>query len=101
MNNRGDFYLELEELKRLHDKKAHDYTPGERDPFFNLRLCENMGLEPWKGVLVRIGDKVSRLMAYASKGHLLVSDETVIDTFRDLAVYSILGLMLYREEKKK
>jgi hypothetical protein len=59
------------------------------------------GIEPWKGVVVRLGDKYSRLCNFAKKGKFEVKDESVEDTLKDLAVYGILALILYREGSLK
>ncbi len=86
----------LNEIWMLHQLKNADYA-GD-DPMSNLKECSGMGIEPWKGVLVRISDKYSRLKTFAAKGKLEVKSESVEDTFLDLATYAILGLILYREE---
>ena len=93
------FYQILDELAELHSCKNHDYA-GE-DPLSNFRLAERMGIPAWKGCLVRMSDKISRLWSFAKKGKLEVKDESVIDTAKDLAVYSILMILLYLEDKKK
>lgn len=92
------FYEIIEELKDLHSRKNHDYAGN--DPLMNLRLCELGGLPGWKGIVVRLTDKISRLLTFMKMGKFLVKDESVEDTFRDAAVYAILGLILYREGKK-
>lgn len=92
------FYKELEKLSEIHSKKNHDYA-GE-DPLSNFKESEKMGIPAWKGVLVRMTDKMSRLQTFAKKGKLEVSDENVEDTLRDMAIYAILGLLLYRDDEK-
>ena len=42
---------------------------------------------------IRIGDKVNRLQSLIAKGESLVKDESLTDTFIDLACYSIMTLM--------
>lgn len=91
------FYEIVDELKDLHSRKNADYA-GD-DPLRNLRMCEEAGIPSWKGVIVRLTDKMSRLMTFAKKESFEVKDESVEDTFCDSAVYSILGLILYRESK--
>ena len=49
------------------------------------------------GVLVRIGDKISRLQSITSKGIQLVNDESMRDTLIDLHNYSAMALMLLDE----
>ena len=90
------FYELLEEIKALHDKKRHDYAQ-EADPFANFRLSELGGIDAWKGIAVRLGDKYSRLMSFIQKGELKFSEENIKDTFMDTAIYSLIGLILYEE----
>jgi len=89
----------LEELYNIfkimgetHDKKSHDYG-GNKDPLTNLRLFG------WKGIVVRLGDKYCRLLNFANSETLHVKDENIIDTFIDSAVYSVLGVLLYKDDK--
>jgi hypothetical protein len=98
-----DFYKLIEELKEIHSSKNHDYA-GEGDPFRNFKLSENIGIPAWKGCLIRISDKFSRLCSFANKEEFKVKDESVEDTLKDLAVYSLICLILYKErlsDKKK
>lgn len=50
------------------------------------------------GVLIRIGDKISRLMNIDKNQIHLVDDETLHDTLIDLHNYSAMALMLLTEE---
>lgn len=52
------------------------------------------------GVVVRIGDKISRLISVTSSGVNLVEDETIRDTLMDLYNYSAMAVMLMDEQKK-
>ena len=51
------------------------------------------------GVIVRIGDKISRLTSVTSSGVNLVEDETIRDTLMDLYNYSAMAVMLMDEGK--
>ncbi len=93
------FYEMLTELQDLHDRKNHDYA-GDGDPLRNLRMCEACGIPAWQGVVVRLTDKLSRLQGFMRQGELHVKDESVVDTFRDTAVYSILGAILFEEAQE-
>ena len=88
------FPEELEQLGLLHDKKQQDYGTTE-DPFANVRASEEFGVPAWQGCLIRMNDKVSRLKTFCKKGTL--SNEGVEDSLRDLAVYSLIALVLFRE----
>lgn len=86
----------LHELQEMHDKKQADY--GKKgDPFSNIRSSEDFGIPGWVGALVRGNDKMRRLQK-ASNGTPL-RNESVEDSLLDLAVYTIVSLILYREEQ--
>ena len=51
------------------------------------------------GVIVRMGDKISRLSNITNKGINLVADEKIRDTLIDLHNYSAMAIMLMDEEK--
>ena len=89
------FYEILEELRDLHDRKNNNYAE-DSDPLSNLRECERMGLPPYMGVFVRLGDKYSRI-AELAKGKPDLVGESIFDTLKDNAIYSILGMILYEE----
>ena len=93
------FYKILDKLAEIHSSKNHDYA-GE-DPLSNFKLSEKMGIPAWKGCLVRMSDKISRLWNFAKTEKLTVKDENVCDTAIDLAVYSILFVLLYEDSKKE
>lgn len=79
--------------------KNHDYD-GSKAEFANCRSSEAMGIPAWKGVLIRMGDKFSRLVSFAKQGELKVKDESVEDTFIDMANYALIGHILYQDAKK-
>ena len=55
-----------------------------------------------KGIYVRVFDKVKRLETLVWKGHSTqVKDETVMDTWRDLATYAILGMVAHELKMEK
>lgn len=92
------FYDLLNELAQLHSAKNHDYADG-RDPFFNFRQCEAMGIPAWKGAIVRLGDKFSRIQNFARRETLEVSSESIRDTLLDNAGYSLIALILFEESQ--
>ena len=51
------------------------------------------------GVLIRMEDKLQRLVSITNKGINLVSDEGLKDTLIDLHNYSAMALMLIDENK--
>ena len=89
----------LDELKMLHDAKNHDYATAE-NPYKNLEKVLSIGIEPWRGIVIRLMDKFSRLEEYCVKGELAIKSEGIEDTFKDIANYSILAMILFRKEQK-
>jgi hypothetical protein len=52
------------------------------------------------GVLMRIEDKIKRMMSISKTSVVLVNEETMRDTLIDLHNYSAMGIMLMDEETK-
>jgi len=77
--------------------KRHDYS-GTVDPFKNLRDSAFVGVEPMRGVLVRIMDKLARLRSFLDEGTLKVQDEAVRDTCLDILNYTAIFAGLADEE---
>ena len=71
----------------LFKKKNTDYG----DAFANYGII---------GVLVRMGDKISRLQSITTKQISLVNTESLRDTLIDLHNYSAMAIMLLDEDKK-
>lgn len=92
------FYNELIEAGLLHAQKQRDYGRVD-DPFANVRASEDWGVPAWVGCMIRASDKVKRLQTYARTGQL--ANEGVVDSFRDLAVYALIGLVLFQETQDK
>lgn len=90
------FHEFCDQMKELHDKKQEDYGK-ENDPFANVRAAEEWGQQAWVGAMIRASDKMRRLQKVAQGGTL--ANEGVEDSFMDLAVYAIIGLVLYQEGK--
>lgn len=88
----------LSEMMGVHVKKGADYG-SDGDFLANCRGSEALGIDAWKGVLIRMGDKMIRLHN-AAKGQKL-QNESVQDSFMDLANYAIIGLILFNEEVEK
>lgn len=93
------FYDLCDSLKAMHASKSQDYgCPSGTDPLANIRNgAEFVGIEHWKGAMVRLSDKVTRLATFNATGRL--GHEGVEDTLLDLASYALLALLLYQEEQ--
>jgi len=88
----------LLQMLKIHSDKSNDYATGE-SPFSNIELCERVQFPAWKGVIIRLGDKYSRLLN-ALMGKLF-KFESVEDSFMDNANYSIIGLIEYKKWVKE
>lgn len=90
------FHEILSELGDMHDEKSEGYGTDE-DPLANVRASSLWGMPSWVGAMLRAHDKIIRLQNYAQKGELPF--EKVEDAFKDLAVYSVIGLVLLEQEQ--
>jgi hypothetical protein len=88
----------LDNMQAVYEAKDNDYSATGL-PMGNLRKCEEAGIDAWRGCLVRIGDKMSRLENFLKEKEYLVISEKVEDTVIDLANYAILMSCLLEEIK--
>jgi hypothetical protein len=93
------FFDLCDQLKEMHRRKSRDYgCPSGGDPLANIRNgAKFVGIAAWKGAMVRLSDKVTRLASYNATGRL--ENESLEDNLFDLASYSLLALLLHREER--
>jgi hypothetical protein len=93
------FFDLCDSLKEMHRRKSRDYgCPSGEDPLANIRNgAAFVGIPSWKGAMVRLSDKVTRLASYNATGRL--ENESLEDNLFDLASYSLLALLLHREER--
>jgi hypothetical protein len=93
------FFDLCDALKEMHRRKSRDYgCPSGDDPLANIRNgAQFVGIPDWKGAMVRLSDKVTRLATYNATGRL--DNESLEDNLFDLASYSLLALLLHREEQ--
>ena len=89
----------LDNMQSVYEAKDNDYSATGL-PMGNLRKCEEAGIDAWRGCLVRIGDKMSRLENFLKEKEYLVISEKAEDTVIDLANYAILMSCLLEEIKK-
>ena len=73
-----------DEARSIMEAKNHDYG-GHNDPFANFREYGELG------IMVRLGDKMSRIKTFLEKGELKVKDEGFRDTVKDAINY--LGIL--------
>ncbi len=85
------FYALLEELAAMHSAKSHDYAKGA-EPLSNFHKSQAFGVEPWRGCLIRMSDKFSRL-EQLSAGKV-PQNESMRDSLIDLAAYALICVLL-------
>ncbi len=98
MSENLKFNALLEQMRDLHERKNENYAVPS-DPLFNLRGCEQIGISPFKGVVVRMGDKFNRI-CNLTRGVPDKVGESLKDTLMDMAVYSLLAILLLEEDKQ-
>jgi hypothetical protein len=107
MNNTQDLLNHHEDLCKLARDlmavKNHDYAGSKGDtPWMNFQRSEEMGIcSTEQAFLVRITDKISRLITFANNGVLLVKDEGVEDSIIDLINYLVLLSAFLNNKKSK
>lgn len=83
------------EIGALYNRKQQDYG-RKADPYANVRGSAEWGVRPWVGAMIRATDKVKRLQKAATDGNL--ANESAADSFKDLAVYALIALVLHEQE---
>lgn len=99
-----DIHKELSDKARgVMEKKNHDYAGAEtQNPFANFTSCEAQRIcSTAQGMLVRMSDKMARLITFATDGELRVSDETFDDSAIDLINYAVLFVAYHRSKRKE
>lgn len=92
------FYQLLAKMAEIHEAKNQDY--GDGDPLGNFYRSSDVGVEPFKGVLVRLSDKWTRICTLAKKVDARgeVKEESIIDTLIDMANYAIIAATIFERE---
>lgn len=86
--------------------KGNDYNSQQQkdgDTLFNLRICAILGIveSPIDGILVRMSDKLARLISLTRPGtEQQVKDESIKDTVVDLCNYATYLLAMRVKERE-
>jgi len=83
----------------LHKGKNAGYagtTPD--DPWSNFRAATYFSITAYKGVLVRLSDKIARLRSLAANPANDQVNESKADTLGDAGAYPLIGVCLFAEE---
>ena len=98
------FYELILQMCKIHEIKNKGYGIG--NPLGNFMECERFNIPAWKGCLVRMTDKYSRICNLVAKMDNpeyqdAIKMENLEDTLIDLANYSLLCIILLREYNEK
>ncbi len=96
------FYLLLQEVMELHNKKKADYAK-KGDRFSNFKLAASFsGIEVFQSIENLIGIKQARLLELRDPKQSMraVNNEPIRDSLIDRAVYSLLAVIWYDEDGK-
>jgi len=92
-------HIDLTERSRLlMARKNHDYS--KIGPFDNFKVCEALQITSAEnGIIIRIGDKLSRLASIFEKG-VQVNEESIDDTILDIINYAVLLYGVHLDRKQ-
>lgn len=88
-----------DEGRDLMTRKNADYKAGSNDPFHNFRMASLLHVDPAIGAMVRMQDKMARLVSFIERGTLAVKAESWHDCIVDLINYSVILHGLLDERK--
>ena len=98
--DRNELFLLHKELcstgRELMERKNADYG-ATTDPFANFRMAALLHMRPELGVLLRLQDKMARLVSFIEKGNLAVKEESWKDAIIDIINYSVILCGLLQE----
>ena len=89
------------ECRVVVEKKNFDYAGASgQTPFSNFQASEQLGLcSTETGIVMRMLDKLKRLVTFCNAGQLKVENEGAADACKDIVNYAII-LAAYVEEKR-
>ena len=89
----AEFSSVIEEMYELFDKKQNDYGPGNIAMGTMLETEEEIRMS-LMGIIVRMNDKINRLINLVVKKNKKPENESVIDSFIDIGNYSVIARIL-------
>lgn len=96
-------YLELlKQMEEIHKAKSAGYSgKANPDPWANFRKAELLGVPAWKGCLIRLSDKFSRMTSLVSDPSNDECGENLKDTLIDLSAYALIAICLIQETEAR
>jgi hypothetical protein len=89
----------LDELRALTMKKRAGYSPGA-DPFANFRMSSTFGIDPVRGILIRVMDKIARVASLLENPANDQVGESIRDTLMDGGNYLLIAVAFMDSEKR-
>ena len=90
----------FDEMERLHTAKNAGYAGvAAKDPWANFRMARWFGVTPFTGCMIRMSDKLVRIKHLVENPAADQVGENIKDTLFDLAIYSLIALCLWDEER--
>lgn len=92
--------ITFEDIVSTLRQKNADYTGSSDDPFANFRLSTLEGVDPERGLLIRVQDKMQRIRSFLDQGRSFVEGETFEDAIHDIIGYMVLlkGILLEKQQ---
>tara|TARA_X000001388_G_scaffold50030_1_gene36055 strand:+ start:88 stop:447 length:360 start_codon:yes stop_codon:yes gene_type:complete len=92
-----EFQVLLNEMYKTFCKKQFDYGPGNIAMGTSLKNEEeiNMAL---LGIIVRLNDKINRLVNLSTKHNFKAKNEPIEDAFLDIAIYGVMALIVKNQK---
>ncbi len=89
-----DLFVNVQnEIQDLYKKKRIDYITIN-DPLSSLTRSNNLGVEPYIGALIRLGDKFNLLENFVKNRKYETHDESIRETLLDISAYTTLTILL-------
>jgi hypothetical protein len=85
----------VEQMRAVHDESLELFTKK------NVDYGDAFATYGPVGVIVRMGDKIQRLLSVSKKGVALVDSESLRDTLIDLHNYAAMAVMLIDEQGRR
>ena len=92
LRSMNSFDLIVKEISEIRHRKNIDYGSAF------LKFYDDFGM---MGVLCDLGRKYGRIQNFAKGKELRVSDETIEDTLKDMAIISLNAVYWLRNKRKK
>lgn len=88
-----EFQILLNNMYTTFCKKQFDYGPGNIAMGTSLKNKEEVNIA-LLGIIVRLNDKINRLINLSTKHNFEAKNEPIEDAFLDIAIYSVMALIV-------